>query len=62
MTTIMLRTNVVMIPNRRISTQRLSKGRHLCIHNGAANVIISVLLLYFLLPANNLVLDSLDNP
>ena len=54
MTTIMLRTNMVMIPNRRISTQRLSKGeqQNLCIHNGAANVIISVLTItYFFLRA-----------
>lgn len=41
-----------MIPNRRISTQRLSNGRQqrLHIHNGAANVIIALLLFtyYFL--------------
>lgn len=51
--TIRLRTNVVMMPNLRISIQRLSDGehrRHLCIHNGAANVIIALLLFtcYFL--------------
>lgn len=61
MITIMLRTNMVMIPNRRISTQRLSDGehrRHLCIHNGAANVIIALLLFYLLLPALHFVSEE----
>lgn len=59
MTTIMLRTNMVMIPNRRISTQRLSMGiQRLYIHNGAANVIIALLLFYLLLPALHFVSEE----
>lgn len=59
MTTIMLRTNMVMIPNLRISTQRLSMGiQRLHIHNGAANVIMTFLLFYLLLPALHFVSEE----
>ena len=59
MTTIMLRTNMVMIPNLRISTQSLSMGiQRLHIHNGAANVIIALLLFYLLLPALHFVSEE----
>lgn len=63
--TIRLSINIAVTPNPRRSIQRLSDGqhrRHLCIHNGAANVIIYVLLFYVLLSASNLVLGNLDNP
>lgn len=45
--TIRLSINIAMTPNPRRSIQRLSDGqhrRHLCIHNGAANVIMFILL------------------
>ncbi len=45
--TIRLSINIAVTPNPRRSIQRLSEGkhrRHLCIHNGAANVIIFILL------------------
>lgn len=51
--TIRLSINIAVMPNLRMSIQRSSAGkhrRHLCIHNGAANVIIALLLFtcYFL--------------
>lgn len=50
---------MVMIPNRRISTQRLSMGiQRLHIHNGAANVIMTFLLFYLLLPALHFVSEE----
>lgn len=45
--TIRLSINIAMTQNPRRSIQRLSDGqhrRHLCIHNGAANVIMFILL------------------
>lgn len=42
-----LSINIAVTPNPRRSIQRLSDGqhrRHLCIHNGAANVIMFILL------------------
>lgn len=59
---IRLITNIVTTQNPRMSIQRSSNGSHLCLHNGAANVIIYVLLFYVLLSASNLVLGNLDNP
>ena len=62
--TIRLSINIAVTPNPRRSNQRLSDGehrRHLYIHNGAANVIMFVLLFYFLLSACYLVLRKLPN-
>lgn len=45
--TIRLSINIAVMPNLRMSIQRSSAGkhrRHLCIHNGAANVIMFILL------------------
>ncbi len=59
--TIRLSINIAVMPNLRMSIQRSSAGkhrRHLCIHNGAANVIMTFLLFYLLLPALHFVSEE----